>query len=78
MGSIIGSLYASGYSADSILHIARRMHWDQILSNQGSMRNIIMEEKDEYGRYDLELPWVNHFQDLYRCPGGTGIVAEIF
>jgi NTE family protein len=61
MGSIIGSLYASGYSADSILHIARRMHWDQILSNQGSMRNIIMEEKDEYGRYDVELPWVNHF-----------------
>jgi NTE family protein len=61
MGSIIGSLYASGYSADSILHIARRMHWDQILSNQSSMRNIIMEEKDEYGKYDLELPWVNNF-----------------
>jgi NTE family protein len=61
MGSIIGSLYASGYSADSILYIARHMHWDQILSNQSSMRNIIMEEKDEYGKYDLELPWVNNF-----------------
>ncbi len=61
MGSIIGSLYAAGYSADSILYIARRMNWDQILSNQGSMRNIIMEEKDEYGKYDLELPWVNNF-----------------
>ena len=61
MGSIIGSLYAAGYSADSILYIARRMHWDQILSNQSSLRNIIMEEKDEYGNYDLELPWVNNF-----------------
>jgi NTE family protein len=61
MGSIIGSLYATGYSADSILYIARHMHWDQLLSNQSSMRNIIMEEKDEYGKYDLELPWVNHF-----------------
>jgi len=61
MGSIIGSLYASGYSADSILHMGRRMHWDQLLSNQSSLRNIIMEEKDEYGKYDLELPWVNHF-----------------
>ena len=61
MGSIIGSLYASGYSADSILYIARQMHWDQILSNQSSLRNIIMEEKDEYGKYDLELPWVNNF-----------------
>ncbi len=61
MGSIIGSLYAAGYSADSILYIARRIHWDQILSNQASLRNFIMEEKDEYGKYDLELPWVNHF-----------------
>jgi NTE family protein len=61
MGSIIGSLYAAGYSADTILYIARRMHWDQILSNQASLRNIIMEEKDEYNKYDLELPWVNHF-----------------
>ncbi len=61
MGSIIGSFYAAGYSADSILYIARHMQWDQILSNQSSMRNIIMEEKDEYGKYDLELPWVNNF-----------------
>ena len=37
------------------------MDWDLMLSNQSSLRNIIMEEKDEYGKYDLELPWVNHF-----------------
>ena len=61
MGSIIGSLYAAGYSSDSILFIARRMNWDQVLSNQSSLRNIIMEEKTEYGKYDIELPWVNHF-----------------
>jgi len=61
MGSIIGSMYASGYSSDSILYIARHMHWDQLLSNQSSLRNIIMEEKNEYGKYDLELPWVNNF-----------------
>src|SRR5438309_9971305 len=58
MGSIIGSLYAAGYSADSILSVARNIHWDQMLSNQASLRNIIMEEKDEYGKYDLELPWI--------------------
>ncbi|HEX3078936.1 MAG TPA: patatin-like phospholipase family protein [Puia sp.] len=61
MGSIIGSLYAAGYSADSILHIAKKMNWDQVLSNQSSLRNIIMEEKNEYNKYDLELPWVNNF-----------------
>jgi NTE family protein len=61
MGSIIGALYASGYSADSIEKIARKIDWDLMLSNQSTLRNIIMEEKDEYGKYDLELPWVNHF-----------------
>jgi len=65
MGSIIGSLYASGYSADSILYIARHIHWDQLLSNQSSLRGIIMEEKDEYDKYDLELPWVNNFFRTY-------------
>jgi len=60
MGSIIGALYAVGYSADTIEKITRRIDWDQLLSNQSSMRSMIMDEKDEYGRYDVELPWVNH------------------
>jgi NTE family protein len=61
MGSIIGSLYAAGYSADSIERLAHTIDWDLMLSNQSSLRTIIMEEKSEYGKYDLELPWVNHF-----------------
>ena len=61
MGSIIGGLYAIGYSADSIEKIARNIDWDLLLSNQSSMRSVIMDEKDEYGRYDIELPWVNHW-----------------
>ena len=61
MGSIIGGLYAVGYSADSIEKITRRIDWDLLLSNLSSMRSIIMEEKDEYGKYDIELPWVNHW-----------------
>ncbi|GGA86161.1 patatin-like phospholipase family protein [Puia dinghuensis] len=60
MGSIIGALYAIGYSADSIEKIARRIDWDLLLSNQAYMRSMIMDEKGEYGRYDIELPWVNH------------------
>jgi NTE family protein len=61
MGSIIGGLYAIGYSADSIERITRNIDWDLLLSNQSSMRSIIMEEKGEYGKYDIELPWVNHW-----------------
>jgi NTE family protein len=61
MGSILGGLYAIGYSADSIEKIARGIDWDLILSNQSSMRSMIMDEKSEYGRYDVELPWVDHW-----------------
>ncbi|HVU56193.1 MAG TPA: patatin-like phospholipase family protein [Puia sp.] len=61
MGSIIGALYAIGYSADSIEKITRRIDWDLLLSNQSTMRSMIMEEKDEYGKYDVELPWANHW-----------------
>ncbi|HVM90158.1 MAG TPA: patatin-like phospholipase family protein [Puia sp.] len=61
MGSIIGVLYAAGYSADSIEKIGRKIDWDLLLSNQMSLRSIIMEEKSEYYKYDVELPWVNNW-----------------
>jgi NTE family protein len=63
MGSIIGSLYAIGYPADSIEKMSRQINWDLILSNQASLRTLFMEEKDEYSKYTVELPWINnHFQ----------------
>lgn len=68
MGSIIGGLYAIGYSGDTIEKIVRGIDWGLLLSNQSSMRSIIMEEKDEYGKYDIELPWENHG---FRFPTGV-------
>lgn len=68
MGSIIGSLYAVGYSADSIEKIASTIEWDLLLSNQSSLRSIFMEEKPEYSKYIIELPWVNH---RFRLPLGV-------
>ncbi len=61
MGAIIGAMYAVGYSSDSIEQIARKIDWDLLLSNQLSLRNVTMEEKSEYGKYDVELPWVNNW-----------------
>ncbi len=68
MGSIIGSLYAVGYSADSIEKVAQSIDWDLLLSNQSSLRSIFMEEKEEYSKYVIELPWVNH---RFRLPSGV-------
>ncbi|RYY61788.1 MAG: hypothetical protein EOO05_05180 [Chitinophagaceae bacterium] len=58
MGAIIGSLYAVGYSGDTIEKLAHGIDWDLLLSNQSGLRSLFMEEKDEYGKYDIELPWV--------------------
>ena len=68
MGSIIGALYAIGYPADSIEKMARSINWDFILSNQAPLRTLFMEEKDEYNKYTVELPWVDHG---FRLPTGV-------
>jgi NTE family protein len=55
MGSIVGGLYALGYSSDSIEKMARALEWEVLLTNKTSLRAMIMEEKEEYGKYALEL-----------------------
>ncbi len=57
MGSIVGGLYAAGYSGDSIEQIARRIDWNLLLSNTIPMSSYTMEEKGEFGKYAVELPF---------------------
>lgn len=68
MGSIIGGLYAAGYSAAELEKIARKADWSEVLSNQSSLRAIVMEEKEEYSKYAVELPWVNNG---FKLPSGV-------
>ncbi|MBM3434753.1 MAG: alpha/beta hydrolase, partial [Bacteroidetes bacterium] len=56
MGSIIGGLYAIGYSADQLDTIIRSIDWDLILSNNIPLNFISYEEKEYYNRYLLEFP----------------------
>ncbi len=56
MGSIVGGLYATGYTANQIDSITRAMPWDKMFSNSISFTEINIEEKDEFGRYIYELP----------------------
>ncbi len=60
MGAIIGSLYAVGYSADTLITISRVFEWESLLRNQDNLRTLLMEEKDEASKYVIELPWINH------------------
>ncbi|MCU0384767.1 MAG: patatin-like phospholipase family protein [Flavihumibacter sp.] len=75
MGAIVGSLYAIGYSGDSILQIARSMDWNVLLSNRSSLQAFIMEEKNEYGRYALELPME---KGRFRIPSGVLEAEELW
>lgn len=59
MGSIVGGLYAMGYSGDSIVKIIKQTHWDELMSGGVFLRNVGPEEKAEFGRYFLELDWVH-------------------
>jgi NTE family protein len=67
IGAIFGGLYAIGYSGDTLEKMVRQVDWDVILSNQASLRSLYMEEKNEYNKYIVELPWLNN---QFRLPSG--------
>lgn len=56
MGSIMGALYAAGYSGKDIERIARGMDWSTIFSNRPPIDLINMNEKREYANYAVEIP----------------------
>jgi NTE family protein len=57
MGSVVGGLYAAGYSADTIETIARKLDWDLIFSKAPQIISISIEEKDEFNKYAFEIPF---------------------
>lgn len=55
MGSIIGGLYASGYSAAQLDSIVRSADWSLLLSDQIPLKNVVPEEKKDYSRFLTEF-----------------------
>lgn len=51
MGSVIGGLYAMGYSGDSIEKITKHIDWDKLLGGSLSYNKVSVEEKSEFDRY---------------------------
>ncbi|MEN2282447.1 patatin-like phospholipase family protein [Algoriphagus sp. SE2] len=56
MGSVIGGLYALGYTADELEEIILDIDWDLLISNRVEFNSIAFEEKEYYNRYLIELP----------------------
>ncbi|HQX04943.1 MAG TPA: patatin-like phospholipase family protein, partial [Flavobacterium sp.] len=55
MGSVMGGLYAMGYSGDSIAKLTKSMDWDKLLGGGVSLDKVSVEEKSEFERYLIGL-----------------------
>lgn len=55
MGSVVGGLYAAGYSGDSIAQMTSNIDWDNLLGGDISLADVSVEEKSEFGRYLINL-----------------------
>ncbi len=58
IGSVIGGLYAIGYSADEIEELFLSQNWNDLFLDNISRKNISIEEKNDFGNYIIELPIV--------------------
>lgn len=56
MGSIIGALYAIGYSVDSLDYIARNYDWIYFFTDEISRRDLALEEKEDADRFFVSVP----------------------
>lgn len=49
MGSIVGGMYALGYSSDEILEMTSSVDWNRLISNAVERRKISFNRKSEKG-----------------------------
>jgi len=56
MGSLVGALYAIGYSAEEMEEMATQTNWGEVLGDHTSLNHIAYEEKPYYDRYIITLP----------------------
>ena len=57
MGSIVGGLYALGYSSNEILDLISNVDWNRLISNEVDRRKISFNQKEEKGTHLLNIPF---------------------
>ena len=71
MGSIIGAMYATGYSGNQIDSITKLINWNELLSGKPKYTDVGIDEKDEFGKYSFEIPF-----DGTKSKMGTGLIES--
>lgn len=56
MGSIVGSLYAAGYSVEEMTAINKNADWEALLTDDLNLRSVAMNVKPESGKYLFSFP----------------------
>jgi predicted acylesterase/phospholipase RssA/outer membrane translocation and assembly module TamA len=64
MGAIIGSLYACGYSADSIESFARSVDWNAVFANSATRKRRFVSQKAEPANYLFEMRFDYNFKPI--------------
>ncbi len=62
MGALIGTLYAAGYSPQSIDSMVKTVQWNDIYSNIINRKNLFVSQKSEPRNYLLELRFDHNFK----------------
>ena len=57
MGSIVGGMYALGYSSNEILEVISSVDWDRLISNEVDRRKISFNQKAEKSTQLLSVPF---------------------
>jgi len=71
MGSIMGAMYAIGYSGNQIDSISKILDWNVMLSGKPKYTDVGLDEKDEFGKYSVEIP-----MDGLNLKMGTGLMES--
>jgi len=64
MGSIVGGLYALGYTSDQLETYMKEADWENLLTNRVLRRHVSIYEKGERKRYWLQIPIRGHRIEL--------------
>jgi len=64
MGSIVGGLYALGYTPEQLETYLKEADWEDLLTNRVLRRHVSLYEKGERKRYWLQIPIIGHRIEL--------------
>jgi len=72
IGSIIGGIYALGYSAEDMDSLVRAQDWNLLIRDQVDRRSVSYLDKEDRDRYLFTLPFMNRANLSEQAEAGKG------